>query len=59
VITHFREFQSDSHDVADTIQSIKFMRPLLLDAVKRTIEQAENGFVAQPAQYGLDLSRAR
>lgn len=42
-----KEFSSDSHDLSETLQSIRIRLPLILDAVKRTHEQAQNKLVGE------------
>ena len=53
VLARLKQFQTDSHDLSDTLQSIKVRLPLILDAVKRTREQAGNGFVTESTAQAL------
>jgi len=52
-LARLKQFQTDSHDLSDTLQSIKVRLPLILDSVKRTREQAENGFVTESTAQAL------
>ena len=47
------EFKSDSQDLSGTLKTIKVQLPLILNTVKRTQEQAQNGLVSEPTAEAL------
>ena len=53
VAVRLNEFKSDSQDLSGTLKIIKTQLPLILNAVRRTQEQAQNGLVTEPTAEAL------